>query len=100
MNPTGNVVGRIAGIVMLCLALGCWPRASEGQHPQALAPLLALSLLAAGYLAYAGLGGAMMVGMTCGPLPRSTHFSPFCWLGPIGEHRRQAEWFWRFCPRR
>ena len=60
MNPTGNVVGRIAGIVMLCLALGCWPRSSEGQRPQALAPLLALSLLAAGYLAYAGLSSAMV----------------------------------------
>jgi hypothetical protein len=46
MNAPGDLVGRISGLVMLCLALGCWPRAFDGQGRQALAPLLALSLLA------------------------------------------------------
>ena len=48
MNASGDLVGRISGLVMLCLAFGCWPRAFEGEDPQALAPLLALSLLTAG----------------------------------------------------
>jgi hypothetical protein len=58
MNASGDLVGRIAGLVMLCLALGCWPRAFEGEDRQALAPLLALSLLATVY----GMGG-MNVGV-------------------------------------
>jgi len=57
MNASGDLVGRIAGLVMLCLALGCWPRPSEGEDRRALAPLLALSLLAAGFLIFVGMGG-------------------------------------------
>jgi hypothetical protein len=57
MNASGELIGRIAGLVMLCLALGCWPRAFEGEDRQALAPLLALSLLATVYLIYVGMGG-------------------------------------------
>jgi hypothetical protein len=30
MNASGDLVGRIAGLVMLCLAFGCWPRRFEG----------------------------------------------------------------------
>ena len=51
MNASGDLAGRIAGLVIVCLALGCWPRASVGQDRQALAPLIALSLLAAVNLA-------------------------------------------------
>ena len=43
---------------MLCLALGCWPRAFEGEDRQVLAPLIALSLLTTVYLIYVGMGGA------------------------------------------
>jgi hypothetical protein len=57
MNASGDLVGRISGLVMLCLALGCWPRAFEGEDRQALAPLIALSLLATVYLIYVGMGG-------------------------------------------
>jgi hypothetical protein len=57
MNASGDLVGRISGLVMLCLALGCWPRAFEGEARQALAPLIALSLLATVYLVYVGMGG-------------------------------------------
>ncbi len=57
MNAIGNLVGRISGLVMVCLALGCWRWTSEGEDRQALAPLLALSLLAAVYLIYVGVGG-------------------------------------------
>src|SRR5262249_40841457 len=46
MNASGELIGRIAGLVMLCLALGCWPRAFEGEDRQALAPPLAPGLLA------------------------------------------------------
>jgi len=58
MGASGNAVGRISGLVMLCLAAGCWPRNSEHQRPHALAPLLALSLLATVYLIVVGLSGA------------------------------------------
>ncbi len=57
MNASGDLVGRIAGLVMLCLALGCWPRAFDGEDRQTLAPLIALSLLAAVYLIYVGVSG-------------------------------------------
>ena len=57
MNASGDLAGRIAGLVMVCLALGCWPRASVVEDRQALAPLIALSLLAAVYLIYVGMGG-------------------------------------------
>ena len=63
MNASGDLVGRIAGLVMVCLALGCWPRALEGEDRQALAPLIALSLLATVYLIYVG-----MVGVNVGVL--------------------------------
>ncbi len=58
MGGSGDAVGRIAGLVMLCLAVGCWPGASERGSPRALAPLLALSVLAALYLLVIGVGGA------------------------------------------
>ena len=57
MNVTGDLVGRISGLVMICLALGCWPRAFEGENRRALVPLLALSLLATVFLIYVGMGG-------------------------------------------
>ncbi len=58
MGGSGDLVGRIAGLVMLCLATGCWPSASERGSPRALAPLLAVSVLAALYLLVVGAGGA------------------------------------------
>ncbi len=58
MAGSGDLVGRIAGLVMVCLAAGCWPRASERGAPRALAPLLALSALAALYLLAVGVAGA------------------------------------------
>ena len=35
-----NLVGRISGLVMLCLAVGCWPRGFQGEDRQALAALI------------------------------------------------------------
>ena len=57
MNAVGNLVGRIAGVVMPCLAFGCWPRSFEGTDRQTLTPLIVLSLLAAIFLIYVGMGG-------------------------------------------
>jgi len=56
LNPAGEATGRIAGLVMLCLAAGCWPRAAGEAH--ALAPLVALSWLAAAFLIVTGMIGA------------------------------------------
>ena len=57
MNASCDLVGRIAGVVMLCLAFGCWPRPFEGEERQALLPLLALSVLATAFLIYVGIRG-------------------------------------------
>ena len=56
LNPAGEATGRIAGLVMLCLAAGCWPRAASAEA-HALPPLLALSVLATLYLVAIGLAG-------------------------------------------
>ena len=58
LGGSGESLARISGLVMLCLAVGCWPSASERGSPRALAPLLALSVLAALYLLVVGVGGA------------------------------------------
>ncbi len=57
MDQVGDSVGRIAGLVMLCLAAGCWPRAASAES-HALMPLTALSWLAAAFLIVTGLIGA------------------------------------------
>jgi hypothetical protein len=65
LNAAGEATGRISGLVMLCLAAGCWPRASGAEAP-ALMPLMALSWLAAAFLIITGLIGAT-VGMFLWP---------------------------------
>ena len=65
LNPAGEATCRIAGLVMLCLAAGCWPRAVDAQA-RALAPLMALSWLAAAFLIVTGLIGGN-VGMLLWP---------------------------------
>ena len=57
MNAAGDLVARISGLVMLCLALGCWPHRPKDEDLQTLRPLLALSLLAAVFLIYVGIRG-------------------------------------------
>ena len=71
MNATGNLVGGISGLVMICLALGCWPRAFDGEN-RALLPLLSLSVAAVVFLGYVGIGGAN-VGVLLWPTA-ATHF--------------------------
>ena len=65
LNPAGDATGRISGLVMVCLAAGCWPRAA-GTEARALVPLMALSWLAAAFLIVTGLIGAN-VGMLLWP---------------------------------
>ncbi len=57
LNAAGEATARIAGIVMACLAAGCWPRAGSAEAP-ALAPLMVLSWLAATFLVVTGFMGA------------------------------------------
>ena len=57
LNAAGKATGRIAGLVMVCLAAGCWPRGA-GTEAHALAPLMALSGLATVFLIVIGLIGA------------------------------------------
>ena len=74
---------------MLCLALGCWPRAFEGEDRQALAPLIALSLLATAYLIYVGIRG-VNVGVLLWPAA-ATHFILTILLTRAWMNRRAAE---------
>ncbi len=80
LNAAGEATGRIAGLVMLCLAAGCWPRAA-GAAGQALAPLLALSVLAALYLVVIGFGGTT-VGVLLWPAAAAHAVLAFCWREP------------------
>ncbi len=57
LNGAGEATGRISGLVMICLAAGCWPRAASAQA-HALPPLMALSWLAAAFLVVTGFIGA------------------------------------------
>ena len=57
LNAAGEATGRIAGLVMLCLAAGCWPRGA-GAEFHALLPLTGLGWLAAAFLIMTGLVGA------------------------------------------
>jgi hypothetical protein len=88
MNVSGNLVGRISGLVMLCLALGCWPRALESEDRQALLPLIALSLLATVYLIYVGMGG-VNIGVLLWPAA-ATHLILAILLGRAWMSRRAA----------
>jgi hypothetical protein len=59
LNAAGEATCRIAGLVMLCLALGCWPRGGDDSgRRQALLPMTALSWLTAAFLVLFGLIGA------------------------------------------
>ena len=57
LNGAGEATGRIAGLVMVCLAAGCWPSDAEISQSQALIPLAALSWLAAAFLVVSGVVG-------------------------------------------
>lgn len=72
MDATGELVGRISGLVIVGLALACWPRASEGRHTRAFALFLAMSLLVTAFLVYVGIGG-VNVGVLLWPAA-VTHF--------------------------
>ena len=65
LNAAGEATGRIAGLVMLCLAAAAG-RAPPAPQAHALIPLTALSWLAAAFLIVTGLIGAN-VGMLLWP---------------------------------
>ncbi len=55
LDDTGTMVGRTAGLVLACLALGCWPRPTTGgRSTAALEALLLLNGVVAVYLIYLG----------------------------------------------
>jgi hypothetical protein len=59
VTARGPTVGRVAGLAVLCLAIGCWPRALErGETLHALPGLWLLSAVVAAYLIYLGLSRA------------------------------------------
>jgi hypothetical protein len=58
LTAPGPTVGRVAGLAILCLAIGCWPSGMErGQMPHARRGLWLLSAAVAGYLIWLGLSG-------------------------------------------
>jgi hypothetical protein len=58
LNGAGSATGRISGLVMVCLAVACWPHDAEIGQSGALIPLAALSWLAVAFLAVSGAAGA------------------------------------------
>jgi hypothetical protein len=59
LTAPGPTMGRVAGLAILCLAIGCWPRrAEQGRPPRALPGLWLLSAVVATYLIYLGVNGA------------------------------------------
>jgi hypothetical protein len=79
LNGAGEATGRIAGLVMLCLAIGCWP--ADAESHKALIPLVAASWLAAAFL------------IECGSEQARVSPQPLDFLaigGPRGVHRNSA----------
>ena len=58
LNGAGEATCRIAGLVMVCLAAGCWPRDAQMSQSRSLIPLAALSWFAAAFLVVSGAVGA------------------------------------------
>ncbi len=58
LNGAGEAMGRIAGLVMVCLAAGCWPSDAEIGQSRGLIPLAALGWLAVAFLVVSGVVGA------------------------------------------
>jgi hypothetical protein len=64
LDDTGTMVGRTAGLVLACLAIGCWPRLTTGgRSTAALEALLLLNGLVSVYLIYLS-----VTGLAYGPL--------------------------------
>ncbi|MGO8842499.1 MAG: hypothetical protein ACLQF1_15625 [Methyloceanibacter sp.] len=58
LDETGTMVGRTAGLVLVCLAIGCWPRLTPAERSSTpLEPLLLMSVLVSVYLIYLGVTG-------------------------------------------
>ena len=56
----GIAVGRVAGIALLSLGLGCWLSRRDFKKTPALAAMLSYNLLVTTYLTYLGLGGELV----------------------------------------
>ena len=56
----GIAVGRVAGIALLSLGLGCWLSRRDLNKTAALAAMLSYNPLVTAYLMYLGLGGALV----------------------------------------
>ena len=63
LNASGEATGRIAGLVMLCLAVGCWPSEADANRLRNLVALMALSWLATAFLIACGVIGATVGGL-------------------------------------
>ncbi len=60
-SGAGQAIGRLAGISLLALALACWPNGGLRESSQSsLRALLVFSLLTTIYLAYLGIGTALV----------------------------------------
>jgi hypothetical protein len=58
LSDAGGAIGRLAGIVLLALALACWPRGpSPRQEAQPFSALLVFNVLCALVLMHVGIGG-------------------------------------------
>ena len=61
LSDPGQALARLTGFALLSLALACWPRRGTERGPvSALRALLLFSVLTTAYLAYLGIGGALI----------------------------------------
>jgi hypothetical protein len=58
LAAAGIAVGRVAGIALLSLGLGCWLSRRDLNKTAALVAMLSYNLLVTAYLVYLGLAGA------------------------------------------
>jgi hypothetical protein len=59
LTPAGEILGRLAGLALLALAVACQPNAG-GRVGSAVQALLVFSMLAALYLVYVGIHGELV----------------------------------------
>jgi hypothetical protein len=84
LSPPGPETGRLAGLALFSLALGCWPRDASAS---ALPGLLLLSVLVTIFLVYLGLSGVF--GVLLWPAA-ATHLVLAVLLGRAWAEKRRA----------
>jgi hypothetical protein len=60
LTDPGQALGHLAGLVLVSLAIACWPTTAEGPTASTLHAMLFYNLVAAGYLVHLGVAGKLV----------------------------------------